>query len=268
MKRSACVLLVVTAALVALPGVAVAAATPLMEIELDRLSFTATGAVKISMSYTCAEGYDPPTDEGTVLLISQPQSDGGFLGSRRIQFTDQVVCDDAEHVAIVRIHKSAGSRERFNTSDPITAIVNFVTYLPDFRGFGGEDVDTFQPHDRPQAADTLAHIEIDGVRFSSEGFVRVHMTYSCPAGFQSTKDSEASVVQQQSDGDQLRDVKTIWRRIECDGTERSAIVRFEGDLSTADPFDSSEQLHPFVDVGLVDDNGAEAFMGNGKTVLA
>jgi hypothetical protein len=77
------------------------------------------------------------------------------------------------------------------------------------------------------------------------------VAYSCPARFQPTKDSEASVVQQQSDGDQLRDVKTFWRRIGCDGTERSATVRF----------------HPSVGVGLVDDHGAEALMGNGKTVL-
>lgn len=268
MKRSTWVLFVVSAALFLLPVVAVAADTTLMQIELDRLSFTATGAVKITMPYTCAVGYDPPADEGTVILIFQPQSEGGFLGSPRIQFTDQVVCDGTEHVATVRVHKSVDSRERFNTSDPITAIVNFVTYLPDFRAFGGEDAETFRPHERPQAADTLAHIEIDAARFTSEGFVRVQMAYSCPVGFQPTKDAEASVVQQQLDGDQLRDVMSIWRRIECDGTERSATVKFEGDLNTGDPFDPSQPLHPSVGVNVVDNTGAEAFMGNGKTLLA
>jgi hypothetical protein len=240
------------------PGVSLAGLAPTITyIEISEMSFTAVGAIRVSMTYSCPIGFRPVRDFPTYLRATQQQSGGVVVKSPIVEFTDKIVCDGEDRPIVVRIQRV----QDFNTSDRIELFASFAVRNAegDFRG--GQDSPVVRPTAVPHPATTVAQADVRRVTFTSTGAIRVHFMYVCLPRFEALTRSLLFLSQVDAGGVIVR----LANLVVCDGTRRIAAARVPP--KDAGAFVATKAVHPFVSILVRRPTGAMMRFGNGKDIL-
>jgi hypothetical protein len=243
------------AALVVLlmPTLALAEPVTLTHIELEQMSFTATG-LRVEISYACPSRFHAIGVGGTYLAATQHQSDAVVVDSPPVEFGDQIVCDGQDHPVVARIHRV----QDFNTTDRITFDTTFAVRNADHFVLSGEDIETVRPTIAPDPATTLADAELRQISFASTGALRVRFSYVCPSPFHPVDRSRIYVFQTRSIALRIVDL------VVCDGTRHIAAARFANDNET---FVATWPIHAHVGIRFSHRTRVTMWAGNGKNIL-
>jgi hypothetical protein len=227
-------------------------------IGVSEMSFTAAGAIRVELTYSCPIGFRPVRDFPTYLRATQQQGGGVVVKSPIVEFTDKIVCDGQDPRIVVRIHRVRD----FNTSDRIGVESTFAVRNADGDFRGGEDSPVFRPAAAPHPATTVAEADVSRVTFTSTGAVRVHFLYVCLPRFEALTRSRLFLSQVDAGGVIVR----LANLVVCDGTRRIAAARVPPQDARA--FVATKPIHPLVTILVRRPTGAMMGFGNGKDTFA
>jgi hypothetical protein len=246
------------------PVPAFAQATALAHFDITQVSFTATGAIKVQMAYSCPANSVFDRDQGTILVVEQERTGAGTgLGP----FSHKLVCDGRTNSVVIRV--VGATQMGFDTSAPIEVIVNASLHDADGVLLGAVDANTVRPHAAPDPARTLADADVMGMTFTSRGSVRVRFSYKCPLRYEPVVRSTRLFLNQiDSMNTQITGYKRISALIVCDGTRHDAVAKVRGESRQGERFDPTAPLNVFVDATVSRPNGTTALFANEKAMLS
>ena len=245
------------------PVPALAQPIALVHFDITQMSFTATGAIKVQMAYSCPADSVFDADQGTILVVEQERTGAG---TALTGFSDKLACDGRNDSVVVRVAGATGMGFD-TTSGPIEVIFNASLVDADGVPLSAEDTNTVRPHAASDPAKVLADADIASISFTSKGSVRVHFSYRCPLRYEPIAGRTRLFVNQtDSMRDQITSHKRISALILCDGTRHEATGKVRESLR-GEQFDPTAPVDAFVDVTISRPNGTTVLFANGETVL-